>query len=196
MSGQAGGQVIVSPAGSVSCRGRTPTALRAAHHALARRLVSAFNPVVGPHDPVASGRHGSSRVGAEVQEVACRLRTPFRVGQGTNSRIDKHIVTGRLRHSLTVSSDRSRDVARRGAITRRRAVAVSRDDILGDQRRRTRALGAPVPPAAPAWSGERCLDYGPDRPITTPPGARTMAMVTPSMTRSGGETTSAPSRIA
>src|SRR2546428_13204423 len=41
-----------------------------------------------------------------------------------------------------------------------------------------------------------CLDYGPAKPTGTPPGARTMAMVTPSITRSGGSIATAPSRSA
>src|SRR5439155_16945499 len=39
-------------------------------------------------------------------------------------------------------------------------------------------------------------DYGPDRPTGTPPGARTTAIVTPSMTRVGCIIASAPSRSA
>ena len=38
--------------------------------------------------------------------------------------------------------------------------------------------------------------YGPEKPICTPPGARTIAIVTPSITRVGGITLSAPSRSA
>src|SRR5450830_307770 len=41
-----------------------------------------------------------------------------------------------------------------------------------------------------------CPDYGPERPTGTPPGARTTAMVTPSITRVGGTISSAPSRMA
>src|SRR5829696_7957980 len=40
------------------------------------------------------------------------------------------------------------------------------------------------------------LHYGPEKPIWTPPGARTIAVVTPSITRVGGNTSSAPSRNA
>src|SRR5687768_5511114 len=43
---------------------------------------------------------------------------------------------------------------------------------------------------------DMCLDYGPDNPIGTPPGARTTAMVTPGITRVGGTISSAPSRSA
>src|SRR5215218_10007830 len=38
--------------------------------------------------------------------------------------------------------------------------------------------------------------YGPEKPITTPPGARTITVVTPSVTRVGAEISSAPSRSA
>ena len=38
--------------------------------------------------------------------------------------------------------------------------------------------------------------HGPEKPIVTPPGARTRATVTPSITRVGGWIASAPSRSA
>ena len=42
----------------------------------------------------------------------------------------------------------------------------------------------------------RARHYGPEKPIWTPPGARTIAMLTPSIIRVGGNTSSAPSRNA
>ena len=61
-------------------------------------------------------------------------------------------------------------------------------------------------PMSSRWSGYRqptprrpllrVDDYGPEKPIGTPPGARTRGMVPPSITRSGGNTASAPSRSA
>ena len=69
-------------------------------------------------------------------------------------------------------------------------------------RRRVVERGIPQRCGSARWTPRRDLAwprwpaYGPEKPIATPPGARTMATVTPSITRSGGNISSAPSRSA